>query len=178
MDIKFDRAKVMTDDVGAWLCLRVETPRIAREFIGGMKDAVYTVTPKQWRAKRSLDANAYLWVLCDKISKVLGIDKADVYKDAIVHQGVCDIIDIRRDALPEFVRHWVGHGIGWFAQKIDESDDRVTLAVYSGSSVYDSKQMSLIIDWIVQLAKDMDIETATPEEITLMKARWEDAQAD
>lgn len=51
-----------------------------------------TIELKKWRQKRSLDANSYCWVLCDKIAKELCKDgtivtKEDVYKDAILQIG-------------------------------------------------------------------------------------------
>lgn len=177
MEIKFDRARIETDEAGVWLSLRAVSPRMAREFASVMKDAVYTVTPKKWRARRSLDANAYLWTLSDKIAQVVGNTKEDVYRDAIEHKGACDVLMIRRDALPDFIKHWSSNGIGWFCQKIGERGEFVELDAYYGSSTYNTQEMSLIIDWVVQLAKDLDIEAETPEEITLMKSRWDDAQA-
>lgn len=160
---------------GGRLCLYGVEPITARHTADKYQDGKYVAEIKKYRKKRSLTANAYLWVLCDKISQVVKtVDKVDVYKDAIEHLGVCDIINIRQDALQEFVRHWSAHGIGWFSKKIDEDGDYITLAVYSGSSTYDSAQMANLIDWIVQLAKDLDIETLPPDEILLMKERWKD----
>ena len=53
---------------------------------------------KKYRQKRSLDANSYCWVLCDKIAKSMqgGISKEDVYKDAISYVGTFEpmIIDL------------------------------------------------------------------------------------
>lgn len=58
------------------------------------KDKDVDVAVKQWHDKRSLDANAYLWVLIDKIAEAMHLDKAEVYRNSIraiggVSQVVC-----------------------------------------------------------------------------------------
>ena len=53
------------------------------------------VEAKKHRKKRSLDANAYCWVLCDKIAKELSkegtvITKENIYQDGILHRHSLD----------------------------------------------------------------------------------------
>jgi hypothetical protein len=42
----------------------------------------------------------------------------------------------------------------------------------NGSSLYNTLEMSKLIDGIVSEAKELDIQTATPEELRIMKERW------
>lgn len=44
---------------------------------------------------------------------------------------------------------------------------------YYGSSVYDTREMSVLLDYVVNTAKDMELETATPDELERMKTGWE-----
>ena len=44
--------------------------------------------------------------------------------------------------------------------------------VYMGSSEMDTKQMSILIDGIVQEAKQLDIETMKPAELSKLKEEW------
>jgi hypothetical protein len=46
------------------------------------------------------------------------------------------------------------------------------IRAYYGSSTYNTKQMSRLIDAIVEDCKEMDIETLTPRELDAMKSRW------
>ena len=46
------------------------------------------------------------------------------------------------------------------------------VTVYYGSSVYDTKQMSTLIDNIVQDCKAMGIETLPPEKLKMMITAW------
>ena len=43
--------------------------------IDKMKDKPLRIIAKQWREKRSLDANAYYWVLLSRLAEVAGISK-------------------------------------------------------------------------------------------------------
>ncbi len=56
------------------------------------------VSIKKYRPKRSLDANAYAWVLMDKLAEAMGITKVEVYRGAIrkiggVSETVCVLSD-------------------------------------------------------------------------------------
>lgn len=43
--------------------------------IDKMKDKPLRIIAKQWREKRSLDANAYYWVLLSRLAEMAGISK-------------------------------------------------------------------------------------------------------
>lgn len=108
MEIQFDRAKWMQDSEGAWLSLRVQDWGAAKNFAASMKDTIYIARLSPKRERRSLDANAYLWVLCQKIAEAAGTTKDVIYIDAVKHAGQFDYLPIRTDALEAFRRHWPG----------------------------------------------------------------------
>lgn len=118
--------------------------------------------------KRSLDANAYLWVLMDKIALKIGSTKEEVYRRLVKEVGIFEILPIRDDALDFWIGSWRGKGIGWYAEAIHPSknlEGYTTTINYYGSSVYGTKEMSRLIDEAVQEAKDLGIETMPPEEL-------------
>ena len=121
MEIRFDRAKWMQDSEGAWLSLRVQDWGAAKNFAASMKDSPYIARLSQKREHRSLDANAYLWVLCQKIAEAAGTTKDEVYLDAVRHAGQFEYLPIRADALEAFKRRWNGRGIGWPVEIVDDS---------------------------------------------------------
>ena len=47
----------------------------------------YAVEVKQHKKQRSLDANAYCWVLIDKLSEKLNVSKTEIYRQAIKEIG-------------------------------------------------------------------------------------------
>lgn len=129
---------------------------------------------KKHRNKRSLDANAYCWVLIDKLALKLGISKVDVYRTAI-HEigGVSDIYCMKDAAVDKFCESWKRNGIGWMTETVKSKIAGCTnVIVYYGSSTYDTAQMSRLIDIIVQDCREQGIETMTPAELQAIKDRW------
>lgn len=139
-----------------------------------LKGIKLTVEAKKWHEKRSLDANSYLWVLCQKIAEKLNVSKIEVYKDSIKQIGVFDYILIKNDAVDQFLINWQKNGVGYIAEKLETSkiEGCTKLMIYYGSSTYNTYQMAKLIDIVVQLAQSLDIETKTPDEINKMKELW------
>lgn len=135
-----------------------------------------SVEIKEKRKGRSLDANAYCWVLCDKIAQTKGllVKKSDVYKQAIRDYGVTTILPVETGRLPLILRTWDGQGLGNTHDILGESkiDGYTNVRLYVGSSQYDTYEMSVLIDGLIADAKELDIETMTPAEIERMKSEW------
>ena len=158
------------------LCLKVKNVPMARQFVLEMRDRVYTCEVREYRKKRSLDANAYFWVLCDKLAEATGVPKEDIYRNAIRDiGGVSDTVCVTDKAATKLMQTWSGRGLGWFCESFPSKlPGCINVTLYSGSSTFDTRQMSRLIDNIVQDCAAVGIETATPDEIALMKARWQD----
>lgn len=174
MIIQFDKARCTQDDGEVWICLRANLPALARQFVGQMQDCLYDADIKQHRQKRSIDANAYLWVLCQKIAEaVKGITKETVYQDAVKHAGQLEVLTLRNDAVTTFIHKWSAHGLGWFAEPIEGSDEDYTQVIaYYGSSVYSTSEMAFLLGYIINIAKDLGLETLPPDEIERIKSLW------
>ena len=126
---------------------------------------------KQHRNKRSLDANGYAWVLMDKIAAKMHIDKVEVYREAIKNiGGVSETVCVQDKAVDRLRQGWEQNGIGWQTDTMPSKLKGCTnVILYYGSSTYDTQQMSLLIDHIVQDAKALGIETMTPAELEALK---------
>lgn len=143
-------------------------------------DKEYQIDIKPERKKRSLNANAYMWVLVNQIAKVKGMDEETVYRQEVSHGTAYYRLDIEGRAVETFARTWEGKGIGWFLKLEGSATDqygleipgRYTYRAYYGSSVYDNKEMSDLIDRVVQDASALGIETMTPDEISKLKSMW------
>ena len=132
-----------------------------------------SVEIKPYKARRSLDANAYCWVLCQKLAEKIGGTKEDIYKEAIRKAGQFDFIAVTESAAEQFLKAWTNKGLGWYAEALESKIDGCKkIMVYYGSSVYDRKEMAHLIDYIVSECKEQGIDTATPEEISRMKQEW------
>ncbi len=175
------------DPVGKDIQIRIvsprsEFPKIKRNFYAFrlQPDKEYTVEIKPERKKRSLNANAYMWTLVNQMAKVKGLDEETVYRQEISHGTAYYRLDLAGEAVPTFTRTWEDKGIGWFIKYEGPAQDqygleipgRYTYRAYYGSSVYDSKEMSDLIDLVVQDAQALGIETMTPKEIGELKSMW------
>lgn len=144
----------------------------AMAFIRKMKPKPYEVTVKEQRKKRSLDANAYAWVLIGKLADVMRITPREVYINAVQNiGGNYEIIPIREEAAQKFAETWQKQGLGWPCVDMGKSklEGYRNLRAYYGSSTYDSRQMGQLIDLLVQDCKALDIETLTPDKLALLE---------
>lgn len=132
---------------------------------------------KEYRPKRSLDSNAYCWVLCDKIAKELSKEgtittKEIVYKDAITQIGSFEPMIIEEKAFENFERIWSKQGLGFIVQEVSRKDKCIRVNCYYGSSTYNTKEMSLLINLLVELAESLNIETKSENEINSLLEKW------
>lgn len=136
----------------------------------------FVVEIKQKKENRSLDANAYCWVLCGKIAehKDIHLQKDRVYQQAIRDYGVSTIMPIRNDVLQDVLRWHTGSRLGNQYRVLGASkfEGYTNVCFYYGSSEYDTKQMSHLIDGIIADCKDLGIETMTPSELQRLKESW------
>lgn len=149
------------------------------ESIEDIKDIEkLSVEAKKWRQNRSLDANAYLWVLIYKLAEKLNLAKTEVYKKAISEVGVCEVLPIRNCAVDRFIEEWSKRGLGWMCETTKSKIDGYTnVHAYYGSSAYDTKEMSRLVDNIVQECKIQGIETMTDSELLSLKEAWKNEKA-
>lgn len=172
LELDFTAAQCWRGPDGEWLMLKIDNAPAARRWIDQISgDCTVTLGPK--RRKRSLDANAYLWVLCDQIATAIRSTKEEVYRAAIKRVGVVDVIPMREDAAAEWCRRWRSRGIGWVVETADAGlDGWVEVLAYWGSSTYSAAEMSRLLDDVIEEAKGLGIETATPEQLALMREEW------
>jgi len=130
-----------------------------------------SVEIKKWREKRSLSANGLLWKMCYEIGCVINRSKDDVYESMIERYGVFTHIAVKENAVEMFKQQYkLVREIG--GCKVNGKDG-IQLQCYFGSSNYDTKQFSHLLDGVLNEAKDLDIETITPQEKALLMENYE-----
>lgn len=144
-----------------------------------MKRDRLSIELKPYRAKRSIDANRYFWHLCGEIAEKRSnkwehYTKDDIYRKAIMEDGVFRDDEVDPEDVEWRCKAWEMIGEGWLTQRIDFSQDgnRVLIRFYYGSSQYNTKQMSLLIQNVIQDCIELDIPTMTPNEVANMLSLW------
>lgn len=133
----------------------------------------------EYREKRSKAANAYFWKLCGELAEKasedgIKITKDDIYRNAVKEVGVWYDDEIEPDKVKRRCTAWEMIGTGWITERVDFTPDgnKEIIRFYYGSSRYNKKQMSRLIDSVVQDCKAVGIETKTPNEIANMISLW------
>lgn len=144
--------------------------KVAQELTG---QTVSIKVTKQ-KKKRSLDSNAYFWILVDKLSQKMNLPKEDIYRNAIRNiGGVSEIVCVRNEAVEKLCSGWSKNGIGWQTDTMPSKIEGCTnVVLYYGSSTYNQEQMTRLIDNIVQDCKAVGIETLTPNELESLMCKW------
>lgn len=124
--------------------------------------------------KRSLDANAYAWVMISKLAEKLKLPRTEVYRSAIKEiGGNSDTVCVQDKAVKQLCEGWERNGIGWqtdtFPSKIEGCTNVI---LYYGSSTYDSSQMSRLINLILDECRQQGIEVKSEEEIDSLLNSW------
>ncbi len=126
---------------------------------------------KPVKKKRSLDSNAYLWILCDQIAQVIHSTKEEVYRMAITEVGkFIEMSFTSKKDMDDFIRWWQEKGIGWIVEMVDT--ELMIVRAYIGSSRYTTQEMNVLIDNVVESARELGISTKSDEEIDSLVRSW------
>lgn len=138
----------------------------------------YIVEIKRKAKRRSLNANAYAWVLCDKIARELSkhayVSKNDVYKRVLIECGGFTYLPIQNDATERFIEIWEGRGLGWHAENAGpaKTEGYTIIRAYHGSSVYNQQEMARLIDALVDECSQLGIPLENDEYINSLVQEW------
>lgn len=126
------------------------------------------------RKKRSKNANSYFWKLLQELCFELNLDVIQEYRKRVKELGIFQTFELDTKNLATFEFLWNKNGIGWFTEKIEENEEKAIINAYYGSSSYNSKQMSKLIDNLVQDCRSVGIQTLEDIEIEeLIRSEYE-----
>lgn len=143
---------------------------IANQLVDLIRQKV-SVRISKYRQKRSLDANAYCWVLCSKIAEACNTSKDEVYEEMLQKYGYFYkddngyiTVTVKAEVdMSKIQGHWKFYS---------GNENFSAYLMIKGSSQYDSAEMAKFIDRIVDEAKGLDIETLPPAQLQSMIERW------
>lgn len=127
-----------------------------------------SIEVKPYRQRRSLNANNYAWKLITEIANVVRSSKEEIYLELLKHYGQSEIFSVLSHIpFGEYVKYYEEAGESTLNGKLFKH-----YKVFKGSSEFDTREMSIFIDGVCSEAKEMGIQTETPDEIARMKALW------
>ena len=126
----------------------------------GKNEELYTK-----KKKRSKDQNAYFWELLQELCEEMNLNVIEEYKKRVKELGICRQWQIDNENVPTFEKMWCDRGIAWFTEKVEENGNKTTINAYYGSSSYNSKQFSRLLDNLIQDCRSVGIQTLEDREI-------------
>ena len=138
-------------------------------------DTEYEVIVRKAPKRRSLDANAYAWVLLGKLAEKLRTTPIEAYRRIIADSAAYTIVPIRDDAVEAWITRWSLNGKGWLCEDMGACRNTAgyrNVKCFHGSSAYTQVEMSRFIDLIIDECNQLGIPTMTPAEIEKLKGKW------
>lgn len=173
MHFKANKIRLQFNEDGHTEVVLTSTERqldISRLREAAQQDKLLNVEIKQHRPRRSLDANAYLWVMLDKLADAINTDKWQVYLDMLARYGVFTHLIVKPQVVDRVKEEW--RAVRELGEVTVKGKTGVQLQCYFGSSGYNSKEMSRLIDGVVSECKELGVDVLPPEEIESLKNHW------
>lgn len=164
--------KTMMHEGKPIISLQVDSDAGLTELLEG---ALLSIKIEKYHAKRSLNANSYMWVLIGEIAKKTGEPRSEIYRHAIMEAGVMKTLVVKEELASEVTSYLTDvkpSGTGDFALTGHTLKGWTEVYLYIGSSKYNTKEMARLIDYVVEECKPLGIDTMTPDEIERLKAAW------
>ena len=175
---------------GRWL-ITLEVDETPTEY-DALKDKDLRIEIKEYKKRRSLNANAYFYVLVNKIAEALNVSDTEVhdrlladnisyvYKNGVIDWAVQDwkpdgnrLVRIDRDYwLDSHMEVTLAKPDGSFYMTNGKPRTSKIFWHIKGSHQMDTKEMSRLIESTVTEAKGLGIETLTPAELERMVEKW------
>lgn len=153
----------------ATLTLTINEEQAAKNLFDDLHEAEkLSIKIDRYREKRSLNANNYAWKLLTEIANIVRASKEEVYLAMLKQYGQSEIISVLAHIpIEEYVKYCEEAGESILNGKLFKH-----YKVYKGSSEFDTREMSIFIDGVVSEAKELGIQTMTPNQIAELKSLW------
>lgn len=155
----------------------------ALDALPSIKDKKLRIKVVQFREKRSLNSNSYYWQLLSQLADKLRVSKPFLHNTLLRRYGQIQLLDGKPMYLSvkdtEAVRKAIDEAEDYHLKPTTEvragkdGDNWRTYLMLKGSHELDTREMAILIDGIVDEAKEQGIQTLTPNELERLKATWQ-----
>lgn len=154
---------------GIQLPFRAKFPQVTFEVEAGpealekYQGKELEITVKQYRKKRSIDANACLWGCLGKIAEAVGSDNWSIYLYMLERYGKFTHLLVAPEAVDAVRLQWRETKV--VGEVMHEGRKMTQMLCFFGSSTYDSKEFSRLLDGVISEMKAMHLETPADTEM-------------
>lgn len=149
----------------------INEPEAMNEF-EKLKDCdKLTIKATKFRNKRSVSANGMLWACLGEIAGALGADKWDIYLHMLKRYGKFTYICVKPAAVEAVKAQW--RECEELGKVNINGQEAVQMLCYFGSSTYDSKDFSTLLDGVVSEMKEIGLTPPPSQEMQRALEQWE-----
>ena len=141
----------------------IGTPKELSMYLWNLdNDKKYEI--KEYKPKRTLSQNSYAWVLINELANKMKMSKEEMYINLLEDYSQCLMIPVEKGKKPNgYFKYYK-----YIATTSINGKEADYYKVFKGSSEFDTEEMSIFLDGIIQECKQLGIETLTPKEIEVM----------
>jgi hypothetical protein len=167
--LKADMRITMNREIELLLTVQAD-PTIVEELIRKVNEKPHTVKLEPLKRKRSLDANSALWQMLTKMAEVLHTTKDELYLEMLDRYGVSTFIVVKPNAVDKVKQEW--KTVREIGEVTINGKTGIQLQCFFGSSTYDSKEFSVLLDGVISEAKEIDVPFISSEEKARLILEW------
>lgn len=144
-----------------------------RQSFDDLKDYEISVEIKRYREPRSKNANAYFHVLVNKIAEAQRLGNDEVKRQLVLEYGtlatdetgsVLGAMLPASASMDDFYPY-----AKWYKSKVLDGKEYDCYLFYKQTHTLDSKEMARLIDGTITVAKELGIETMTPDQLARLE---------
>lgn len=148
----------------------INEPSVVNE-VENIKDSKLSIKAVKYRQKRSLDANKLLWVCIGAIATALRADKWDIYLQMLKRYGKYTYICVKPSVVDAVKAQW--RECEELGEVNINGETAIQMLCYFGSSTYNTKEFSVLLDGVIGEMKEIGIDTPTSEDMRRSLEQWE-----
>ena len=134
-------------------------------------DKLKEVTISLEKKKRSLDANSALWVILNKMAIKLKTSKEELYMEVLKKYGVFTHIVVKPNAVDKVIKEW--RTVENLGEVKVNGKTGVQLQCYFGSSTYTKEEFSVLLNGVIEDAKEIGVEFISKADAIRLIEMWE-----
>ena len=139
--------------------------------IDKLKDDKLSIKITKHRKKRSLDANGLLWHCLGQIAASLQADKWDIYLQMLKRYGKYTYICVKPNMVDSVRSQWRESEV--IGEVNINGSEAVQMLCYFGSSTYNTKEFSVLLDGVISEMQEMGLEVPLSQDMRRALYEWE-----